>query len=238
LLAHKNREPFDLCILDIRLPDINGDEVARLIRSSESVDSHLPLVAFTYSYSKYATAFLDCGFDGFLSKPVQRTKLIEMLEQLLGENEHRDKAETLKRENIVTRHSIIDAAKQSTRILLVEDNLINQKLANHLLTKAGYQVDVANNGKEAVDMFTNNPDEFDMIFMDIQMPEMDGIEATRTLRRQGFHHIPIIAMTAQAMKGDREKCLDAGMDDYISKPIKREIVFALVKKWAINKRQL
>ncbi|NIM11983.1 MAG: response regulator [Candidatus Aminicenantes bacterium] len=87
-------------------------------------------------------------------------------------------------------------------------------------------------------MFTNNPDDFDIIFMDIQMPEMDGIEATRMLRRQGFHHIPIIAMTAQAMKGDREKCLEAGMDDYISKPIKREIVFEMVKKWAINRRLL
>jgi CheY-like chemotaxis protein len=236
LAARKKQVPFDLCILDIRLPDINGDEVARQIRSSDSFDSHLPLVAFTYSYSKRASTFLDSGFDGFLSKPVQQTKLIEMLGQLLGEHEHRGKAEAAKRENIVTRHSIIDAAKQSTRILLVEDNLVNQKLANHLLTKAGYQVDVANNGKEAVDMFTNKPDDFDIIFMDIQMPEMDGIEATRTLRRQGFHHIPIVAMTAQAMKGDREKCLDAGMDDYISKPIKREIVFEMVKKWAINRR--
>jgi signal transduction histidine kinase/ligand-binding sensor domain-containing protein/DNA-binding response OmpR family regulator len=236
LAAHKNQEPFDLCILDIRLPDINGDEVARQIRNSDSFNSNLPLVAFTYSYSKQAKTFLDSGFDGFLSKPVQRTKLIEMLEQLLGEHEHRGKAEVPKRENIVTQHSIIEAAKQSTRILLVEDNLVNQKLANHLLTKAGYQVNVANNGKEAVDMFINNPDDFDMIFMDIQMPKMDGIEATRILRRQGFHHIPIIAMTAQAMKGDREKCLDAGMDDYISKPIKREVVFEMVKKWAINRR--
>lgn len=236
LAAHKNREPFDLCILDIRLPDINGDEVARQIRSSDSFNSDLPLVAFTYSYSKQANTFLDSGFDGFLSKPVQRTKLIEILEQLLGEHEHRGKSEVPKRENIVTRHSIIEAAKQSTRILLVEDNVVNQKLANHLLTKAGYRVDVANNGKEAVDMFTNNPDNFDMIFMDIQMPKMDGIEATRMLRQHGFHHIPIIAMTAQAMKGDREKCLDAGMDDYISKPIKRETVFEMVKKWAINRR--
>ena len=129
---------------------------------------------------------------------------------------------------------IADAAKQSTRILLVEDNPINQKLATRLLTKAGYQVKVVNNGLEAVSNYTAAPDQFDIIFMDVQMPQMDGKAATRAIRSQGFAQIPIIAMTAQAMKGDREKCLEAGMNDYISKPIKRELVFAMVKKWAFN----
>jgi signal transduction histidine kinase/ligand-binding sensor domain-containing protein/DNA-binding response OmpR family regulator len=228
--------PFDLCILDIRLPDLSGIEVAQQIRSLDSPAAGLPLLAFTSSYPQRAKDFSDLGFNGFLLKPVRRSKLIQMLEQLLGEKgENRTEKERAKREGMLTQHSITDAAKQSTRILLVEDNPINQKLAVRLLTKAGYQVKVVNNGGEAVSIYTAAPDQFDIIFMDVQMPEMDGKAATRAIRSRGFAEIPIIAMTAQAMKGDREKCLEAGMNDYISKPIKREAVFAMVKKWALRK---
>jgi len=104
-----------------------------------------------------------------------------------------------------------------------------------MLTKAGYNVEVANNGREAVDRYTSAPENFNLIFMDIQMPEMDGLEATREIREIGFDMIPIIAMTAHAMKGYREKCLDAGMDDYITKPIKRDSVFDILEKWVFNK---
>jgi len=231
--AAANREPFDLCILDIRMPDLSGYEVARQIRSPDSPDAHLPLVAFTSSFSRRSKIFIDSGFDGFLPKPVQRKKLIELLERLLGESKNRGENE--KRENIITRHSILDDAKQSTRILLVEDNPINQKLANYLLTKAGYQVETVNNGIEAVDLYQSDPGKFDIIFMDVQMPGMDGKEAAQLLRSRGYQDIPIVAMTAQAMKGDREKCLEAGMNDYISKPIKREVVFEMVKKWTLKK---
>jgi CheY-like chemotaxis protein len=227
--------PFDLCILDIRMPDLSGIEVAKQIRNLNSPTAHLPLLAFTSSYSQRAKGYRDLGFDGFLPKPVRRSKLIQMLEQLLGEKgENRPEKEAAKREGMLTQHSITEAAKQSTRILLVEDNPVNQKLATRLLTKAGYQVKVANNGVEAVSFYTAAPDQFDIIFMDVQMPEMDGKTATRTIRSRGFAQIPIIAMTAQAMKGDREKCLEAGMNDYISKPIKREAIFAMVKEWAFK----
>jgi CheY-like chemotaxis protein len=134
-----------------------------------------------------------------------------------------------------------------------------------MLTKAGYQVEVANDGREAVERYTISPKDFDLIFMDVQMPEMDGIEATREIRkyeelvpdtRYGLRvengstgeskretrkpqpatrHIPIIAMTAHAMKGDREKCIEAGMNDYISKPIKREAVFQILERWAFDR---
>jgi len=100
-----------------------------------------------------------------------------------------------------------------------------------MLSKAGYKVTVAAYGKQALDAFSQNPDDFDTILMDIQMPEMDGYEATTQIRQLGHKDIPIIAMTANAMKGDRELCLDAGMDDYITKPIKREIVFQILDKW-------
>jgi CheY-like chemotaxis protein len=125
--------------------------------------------------------------------------------------------------------------KHSVRILLAEDNLVNQKLAVMMLGKAGYTVEVAENGKRAVEKFSKAPNDFDLIFMDVQMPEMDGKEATSTLRKKGFTDIPIVAMTAHAMKGDREMCIESGMNDYITKPIKREMVFGMIQKYLFNK---
>ncbi|MCP5109058.1 MAG: response regulator, partial [bacterium] len=237
--ADQQAAPFDLCILDIRMPDLSGIEVARQIRGLNSPGAHIPLLSYTSSYSQRAKNFKDLGFDGFLPKPARKSKIIQMLEHLLGEGEQRKvsgtEKETLKVEEMITQHSIVDAVKHSTRILLVEDNPINQKLATHLLTRGGYRVKVVNNGLEAVNIYTSGPDQFDVIFMDVRMPEMDGKAATRAIRSRGFTQIPIIAMTAQAMKGDRESCLEVGMNDYISKPIRREAVFAMVKKWTIDK---
>jgi CheY-like chemotaxis protein len=115
-------------------------------------------------------------------------------------------------------------------LLLAEDNLVNQKLATMMLEKAGYTVEVVDNGKMALDTFCEKPDQFDIVLMDVQMPEMDGLEATRQIRAKD-RNIPIIAMTANVMKGDREICLDAGMNDYISKPIKRDTIFKILEKW-------
>ncbi len=135
----------------------------------------------------------------------------------------------------MTQYSVKEDLKHSVHILLVEDNPVNQKLAKMMLTKAGYHVEVADNGVEAVDKYSASPDGFDLIFMDIQMPEMDGMEATRAIREKGFDSVPIVAMTANAMKGDREKYLEIGMDDYVPKPIKREVVFEVLEKWVMNK---
>ncbi|MCP5105140.1 MAG: response regulator [bacterium] len=125
----------------------------------------------------------------------------------------------------------ISELKDSLHILLVEDNLINQKLTRYMLTKEGCQLDVAGNGKEAVEKYLADPQKFDLILMDIQMPEMDGREASKIIRRKGFNRVPIIAMTAESMKGDREKCLEVGMNDYIPKPINRDIVIDMIMKW-------
>jgi len=135
----------------------------------------------------------------------------------------------------MTQHSILEESKHSIHILLAEDNPVNLKLAKRMLEKAGYRITVALDGKEAVRLFTNNPNRFDMILMDIQMPEIDGREATQIIRQQGFNDIPIIAMTAEAMKGDRERCLQAGMNDYIPKPIKRDVIYRMVKMWCLEK---
>ncbi len=142
---------------------------------------------------------------------------------------------TGKQEKLITQYSVREEMKQSVRILLAEDNPVNQKLATLILTKAGYQVQATGNGRETVETFSGDPERFDLILMDIQMPEMDGLEATRTIRDLGYGDIPIVAMTANAMKGDREICLEAGMNDYITQPIKREIVFEIIEKWLYRK---
>ncbi len=233
LEAYHRNEPFQLCILDIRLGDISGYEVARQIRGADYPDPTIALLAFTSFSTPRSRDLKESGFDGYLHKSVLRAKLFDVLEQLLNRNAAIE--DTGEIDPIVSTQAIAEPLKHSIRILLVEDNPINQKLAYFLLTKAGYSVDIAANGKEAISIYSADPSSFDMIFMDVQMPEMDGKEATKKLRSNGFTAIPIIAMTAQAMKGDREKCLDAGMNDYISKPIKREVVFEMVKKWTFGK---
>jgi two-component system sensor histidine kinase/response regulator len=235
--AQEMGTPFDFCILDIQMPWMSGYDLAKAIRGFKSeiqeppcAIEHIPLVALSSLMEQDTRKCEAAGFDGFLAKPIRREKLYRMLERLLGEKAHTCETEALPKPKIATQYSIREDMKHSVRILLVEDNPVNQKLAKLILSKAGYQVEVANNGLEAVEKFTASPDDFDLIFMDIQMPEMDGIEATKAIREKGFDGIPIVAMTANAMKGDREKFLASGMDDYISKPIKREMVFDVIEK--------
>jgi len=228
---HEN-DAFDICIVDIQMPDISGYDVAKQIRDHcDSRISNLPLLAFSSSTSKRTKVFRESGFDGFLPKPIQGEKLMIMIKRLLGEEiEYKER----EKETIITQHSLAEEAKHSVSILLAEDNPVNQKLAVFMLSKAGYRVEVANDGKEAVEKYTSNPNNFDLIFMDVNMPEMDGLEAAEAIRSKGYKDVPIIAMTAAAMQEDRERCLNAGMDDYITKPIKREVVFDMVKKWVFH----
>jgi len=222
-------EPFDLAIIDLQMPTISGFELAKMIRGSNLKSNNIPFLAYTSSTEKIAKKCKDVGFSAFLNKPARRSILLRTLSRTLGNGTEEITSKSEKK--LVTQYSVREEIKQSIRILLVEDNLVNQKLANMILTKAGYNVEIAGNGKIAVDVFSSNPEKFDIILMDVQMPEMDGYEATRQIRKLGFTDIPILAMTANAMKGDRELCLEAGMNDYITKPIKRDIVFDMLDKW-------
>ena len=228
--------PFDLCISDIQMPVMSGYDVAKKIRSETSPLRDLPMIALSSFTDRDAGSCNEAGFDGFLSKPIHREKLLQMMVRLIGEVKDNAESPEGTRKKIITQYSLREEMKHSLCILLAEDNLVNQKLARMMLTKAGYRVTVANNGKEALEKYTASPDDFDLIFMDVQMPEMDGLQATKAIREEGFDAIPIIAMTAHAMKGDREKCLGAGMDDYITKPIKREVVFDVLEKWVLENR--
>jgi CheY-like chemotaxis protein len=225
--------PVDICILDIQMPEISGYQLADRIRShkTESIAA-TPLLAFSSSTAKRTRKYREVGFNGFLPKPVKRKTMLNMIRRLLAGGE--DLPRESSTDEVVTQHSLAEEAKHSTRILLAEDNQLNLKLAKFMLEKAGYQLDIAQNGREAVEKYIADPQKYDLIFMDINMPEMDGREATRQIRRSGFNDIPIIAMTADVMKEDREMCFECGMNDYISKPIKRETVFEMVKKWAID----
>jgi CheY-like chemotaxis protein len=133
---------------------------------------------------------------------------------------------------IITRHTISEQKKFGLRLLLAEDNPINQKLAMVLLQKAGYSVDAVNNGLEALEKI--KVIQYNLVLMDVQMPDMDGFEATRQIRaweKSNGQHIPIIAMTAHAMSGDRERCLDSGMDDYVTKPLEPRVLFNAIDRW-------
>lgn len=234
--ALKKEDPFDVCISDIQMPDMSGYDVAQQIRGAKDQVSNIRLIALSSLMKGDSKKCEEAGFDGFLAKPIRGERLYQMLERILAKKGDVVKKDKVEPPKIMTQHSVWEQIKHSVRILLVEDNPVNQKLAKIMLTKAGYQVEVAINGKEALEKFTASPDDFDMIFMDVQMPEMDGLEATRAIRERGFDTIPIAAMTAHAIEGDREMCLEAGMDDYISKPIKREVVFQVLQKWVLDKR--
>jgi PAS domain S-box-containing protein len=255
-------DSFDICMVDIHMPVISGYDVVRMVRQNEKLTT-LPLVALASFPLAGARQCREAGFNGFLTKPVRRQKLLDMVDELLTEKEEQgvscmhstsDRCEQ-REETIPNDHTTVkEIINQSTRILLVEDNVVNRKLAITMLTQSGYQVETASNGKEAVALYklsaggdgktsveksdandgTKENGRYNLIFMDVQMPVMDGLTATQEIRKweQGKGcHIPVIAMTANAMEGDKEKCLEAGMDDYVAKPIRREDVFELVEKW-------
>jgi two-component system sensor histidine kinase/response regulator len=232
--GRSQNEPIDICLIDLGMPDTDGYTVARQVK--KAFERPPLLIALSSALERDAQKCEAAGFDGFIAKPVRRKRLLQMIARLLGEDP-KVAADAQKARKMHTQYSVREAMKHSVQILLAEDNPVNQKLTKMMLGKAGYTVDVAANGKEAVAVFTENPKAYDLIFMDVQMPEMDGKAATQTLRRLGFTDIPIVAMTAHAMKGDREMCIEAGMNDYITKPIKRETVFDMIKTYVFQKEE-
>jgi two-component system sensor histidine kinase/response regulator len=228
--ASAAQDPFDLCIVDVKANKENDFNVSRQI--IELKEQHPDLFMVAQSYSIAALDIDKCrkfGFDRFLKKPVRRDRVIQILEELIENKEDRCSTEPSVDKH-ADKSSIAQKGKgQSVKILIAEDNPVNQKLIKMILSKAGYQVEIANNGKEAVEKVSASPEKYNVVFMDVQMPELDGLKATEIIRKNGFDTIPIVAMTAHAMTGDREKCLNAGMDDYMTKPIKKEKVFEIIE---------
>jgi len=220
--------PFDCAMIDIHMPGISGYEVARQIRESGNQDiERLPLIALSYITERDPDLFSQSGFDRSIIKPVRREKLFQLLNELIGTGQRTDNAtsEAKKADQIAS------SSAENKRILVAEDNAVNQKLIQVMLEKAGYAVEIAENGIDAVEKFSGCPDDFTLILMDIQMPEMDGFEAVKRIRSKGFEAIPIIALTAHALAGYRDECLAAGMDNYIAKPVKRQELFEMLEKY-------
>jgi len=168
------------------------------------------------------------GFSGFLPKPIKADRLLDCIAAVLRGPENHANGHL----PIVTRHYVKEARRgERVRILLAEDNLVNQKVAVRLLERQGYICDVVCNGREAVESLRREA--FDLVLMDCQMPEMDGFEATELIRAGeiGTRRIPIIALTANAVQGDRERCLAVGMDDYVSKPINPALLSEVLDRW-------
>jgi len=220
-------DPFRLALVDYQMPDMNGEQLARAIRSEPGLAA-LPLVLVTSVPRRGdAARMLEAGFDAYLVKPVKQAKLHEAVAAVLG---IRQGAREAGARDLVTQHTLKEAVGARWRVLVVEDNIVNQRVATRMLEKRGCRCDVAANGLEAVEALARLT--YDLVFMDCQMPDMDGYQATREIRRRedGGRRTPIIAMTAHAMQGDRERCLAAGMDDYISKPVSAPGLYALLEK--------
>ena len=220
----KRGDPFDLAILDMHMPDMDGVSLAGWIRKQRD-HKGLPLVLFSSLGRREANVDADL-FAAYLSKPIKPSQLFDTLVGLFAEQPVAQKRAAPAKLQMDPEM----AKKHPLRILLAEDILVNQKLAQRLLQQMGYRADVASNGIEAVQSVERQP--YDAILMDVQMPEMDGLEASRRIcaRWPRGQRPTIIAMTANAMQGDREMCLEAGMDDYVSKPIRPdELIKALMK---------
>jgi CheY-like chemotaxis protein len=215
---------FDVAILDMQMPDMSGEELGMEIKRDELLSGTRLIMMTSQGMRGDAARLKEIGFDAYLCKPVKQRTLLECLAAVNG---FRDSD----RHELITRHTIAEEGKRRLKILLAEDILVNQKVAVKILENIGHQVDVAINGKKAVEAFQNL--HYDMILMDCQMPEMDGYDATKEIRALGGRGeiVPIIALTANAMDGDRQKCLDAGMNDHLSKPFKKEDILKLVDKW-------
>ena len=224
--AYHRGEPFDVAIIDYMMPEEDGFSLARKLKAQEATAGIRLVLLTSLTKRGIAKESQEAGFVGFLTKPVRQSHLYDCLAMVMGLKEEK--------KVLVTRHVIEESKreeKKKRKVLLVEDNPVNQKVAAIMLEKMGFSVDVANNGKEAVEAVKEK--DYDLILMDCQMPEMDGYEATRKIRKLGGKKakVPIIAMTAHALEGDREKCISAGMDDYISKPVKKEKLEKIIKKW-------
>jgi len=209
--------PHALALIGLQVGGMDCRELGRRIRSDPAIASTARVLLTSVPRRREAAGLLEEGFDACLTKPVKQAHLFECIATVLG---IRQPGET-EGAGAVARpgHPPGEPVRGRFRVLLVEDNIVNQKVAARMLEKAGYRVDVAANGKEGVEAVSRIP--CDLVLMDCQMPEMDGFEAAGEIRRRetGGHRTPIIAMTANAMKGDRERCLEAGMDDYLSKPV-------------------
>lgn len=225
-----NTSPYDLVLMDWRMPGIDGLEAAqRIINDKKLTHTPMTIMVSAFGREEVFQKAEKIGVNAFLIKPINQSLLLDTIMQVFGMNKNESITRTYKK---IEEPDFVDGIR-GVRALLVEDNSLNQEVATEILKSYGVIVEIANNGKEAVDSIeANESTYYDVILMDIQMPVMGGYEATGLIRSQKKYIVlPIIAMTAHAMQGVKDDCLAAGMNDYVSKPIDPDYLFATIKKW-------
>jgi len=234
--AFNEKDPFMVAVIDMQMPDMNGETLGQTMSADSRFANIKKIILTSMGLRGDASHFSKIGFDAYLVKPARPLELKTITARILATKE-----DTVHQDNyIVTRHTVQETSNRfvdcNARILLVEDNIINQKVALLSMKKLGHQSDIADNGLDALNILKS--EQYDLVLMDMQMPVMDGYEATRNIRNPDSgvlnHNIPIIAMTANAMAGDREKCLSAGMNGYVSKPIDQLALTSELEKWLIK----
>ena len=216
-------KPFSLALIDFQMPDLDGFGLAQKIKLRPELGTTMIMMLSSVGHRGDAHHFRELGVASYLTKPVRQSVLLDAILAVLAANDRPGAPKVL-----VTRHTL-NESRRSLRILLAEDNAVNRQLVTALLSKRGHTTVAVGNGREAVAAVAKGG--FDLVLMDVQMPEMDGLEATGAIRRAELltgAHVPIIALTAHAMKGDREACLAAGTDEYLSKPVNATELFALI----------
>src|SRR6185295_15325873 len=225
LEANEHGHPFALVLLDANMPEMDGFEVARRIRDEGKLSATIMMLSSSGQHDE-SKKCLDVGIATHLTKPVDQRDLLGAIARVLAH-------EPGQRTTVPSSMLPAELPERRLHVLLAEDNPVNQRLAASLLERRGHKVAIAANGREAVDAIQRQP--FDVVLMDVQMPEMGGFEATGIIRareREGAARVPIVAMTAHAMKGDRERCLAAGMDEYLTKPLDPRQLCLLVEQIA------
>jgi len=227
LEAAASRDPFTIAIIDSEMPDMDGETLGKKIRNHDALKAISLILMATLWQRGDANRFKAAGFDAYFTKPYKRSQLYNGIATLMGAEPIQSKP----REMFITRHTMAEMRRRNQRILLVEDFPINQEVALGILESFGFRADVAETGLQAIRAMEHTT--YDLVFMDLQMPEMDGFKATRIVRDPlstvKNHDVPIVAMTANAMEEDREKCLAAGMNDHIAKPIMPEAVYSALQ---------
>lgn len=230
LLSSADDRGIDLVLMDWKMPDMDGLEASRIILHQLKIKAPTIIMVTSFGREEIADRAREIGISGFLIKPVSYSVLFDTIMEVFGKETRRQRKLPSSGSKLGKSLAEIRGAK----ILLTEDNEINQQVASELLRGEGFVVDIASNGIEAIEKMKSGgvPSCYDLIFMDLQMPEMDGFTATTEIRRmKEYDNVPIVAMTADAMTGIKEKCLACGMQDYIAKPINPEDVFATLINW-------
>jgi CheY-like chemotaxis protein len=236
--AAENR-PYDLALLDLEMPEMDGLTLARAIKADPKIASTRLIALATLGKHLTEGQMLEAGLAAYLIKPVKQSQLLDCLVNVIGRSTAEQAFSKTDARATEPISSTVPGEHKNVQILLAEDNPINQKVALATLKKLGYTADTADNGLEV--MAALNRKSYSVIFMDCQMPEMDGFGAARQIRKfeaDGGESCPwtapvhIIALTAIAMEGDREKCLAAGMDDYITKPVRLPEMQAALQRWS------